>query len=351
MTRTLKALALLVAIAAVAGAGCTVEKQDAPSLSGPSELSLAITLYASPDTLRQDGASQSQITVQAQDGSGQAVKGLPIRLDIAVNGTLADFGQLSGKSLVTGGDGRATAAYTAPPAPADPVDSQTVVQILATPGGTDYGSATARSVSIRLVPPGVILPPNGTPVPSFTYAPSAPITKSDVTFDASLSTDSDGRIVAYSWNFGDGGMSNLVNPTHAYTNPGSYTATLTVKDNAGITSSPDIATVSVTSINVAGSISGFKINDKNGNGKWDIGESGISGWKIKLVGKNGINIKKEIRTNALGYYIFDNLPAGKYVVSEEEKKGWKHTTSTSRKIDLKNGMKSVNNNFTNKKKK
>ena len=156
---------------------------------------------------------------------------------------------------------------------------------------------------------------------------------------------------SYSWNFGDGGISSLANPTHAYTNPGSYTASLTVKDNAGITSSPDIATVSVTSINVAGSISGFKINDKNGNGKWNIGESGISGWKIKLVGKNGINIKKEIRTNALGFYIFDNLPAGKYVVSEENKKGWKHTTSTSRKIDLKNGMKSVNNNFTNRKKK
>ena len=233
MTRTLKALALLVAIAAVAGAGCTVEKQDAPSLSGPSELSLAITLYASPDTLRQDGASQSQITVQAQDGSGQAVKGLPIRLDIAVNGTLADFGQLSGKSLVTGGDGRATAAYTAPPAPADPVDSQTVVQILATPGGTDYGSATARSVSIRLVPPGVILPPNGTPVPSFTYAPSAPITKSDVTFDASLSTDSDGRIVAYSWNFGDGTQGSGVLVKHSYSNDGAYTVTLTVTDDRG----------------------------------------------------------------------------------------------------------------------
>ena len=93
---------------------------------------------------------------------------------------------MSGKNLVTGGDGRASATYTAPLAPADPVDTQTVVQILATPGGTDYANATSRSVSIRLVPPGIILPPNGTPVPSFTYSPSAPLSKSDVTFDASL---------------------------------------------------------------------------------------------------------------------------------------------------------------------
>ncbi|HMB45596.1 MAG TPA: PKD domain-containing protein [Candidatus Methanoperedens sp.] len=152
----------------------------------------------------------------------------------------------------------------------------------------------------------------------------------------------------YKWNFGDGGTSSLANPAHAYTTPGPYTATLTVKDNAGITSSPDTAPVSVASLNVAGSISGYKINDINGNGKWNAGESGISGWKIKLVGKN---IKKEILTDALGFYIFDNLPAGKYTVSEENKKGWKHTSSTSRKIKLKNGMKSINNIFTNKMKK
>jgi len=231
MTRTLKATALLVAIAVTAGAGCTVDKQDAPETSGPSELGTSVTLYASPDTLRQDGASQSQITIQAQDAKGQPVRNLPVRLDIAVNGTLADFGQLSGKNLVTGGDGRASATYTAPLAPADPVDTQTVVQILATPGGTDYAAATSRSVSIRLVPPGIILPPNGTPVPSFTYAPSAPLAKSDVTFDGSLSTDSDGRIVSYAWNFGDGSQGSGPVVKHEFAQAGSYTVTLTVTDD------------------------------------------------------------------------------------------------------------------------
>ena len=231
MTRTLNATALVVAIAVVAGAGCKLDKQEAPPIAGPSELGTSVTLYASPDTLRQDGASQSQITIQAQDGSGQPVRNLPVRLDIAVGGTLADFGQLSAKNLVTGGDGRASATYTAPPAPADPVDSQTVVQILVTPGGTDYSAATSRSVSIRLVPPGIILPPNGTPVPSFTFAPSTPISKAAVTFDASLSTDSDGRIVSYAWNFGDGSQGAGAVVKHEFSTAGSYTVTLTVTDD------------------------------------------------------------------------------------------------------------------------
>jgi len=231
MTRTLKALALTLVIAVAAGAACTVKKQEAPPLSGPSELATSITLFASPDTLRQDGASQSQITIQARDSQGQPVKSLPVRLDIAVGGTLADFGQLSGKNLVTGGDGRATALYTSPQEPIDSVDSQTVVQILATPGGSDYGNAVARSVSIRLVPPGVILPPNGTPVPAFSFSPSAPLSKTDVTFDGSLSTDADGRIVSYNWNFGDGSQGSGSLVKHAYSTEGSYTVTLTVTDD------------------------------------------------------------------------------------------------------------------------
>jgi PKD repeat protein len=108
-----------------------------------------------------------------------------------------------------------------------------VVQILATPGGTDYSAATSRQVSIRLVPPGIILPPNGAPVPAFIYSPSAPLSKSDVTFDASLSTDSDGRIASYAWNFGDGSQGSGVLVKHAFATAGSYTVTLTVTDDRG----------------------------------------------------------------------------------------------------------------------
>ena len=48
-------------------------------------------------------------------------------------------------------------------------------------------------------------------------------------------TDSDGIIVSYSWNFGDGGTSTQQNPTHTYSSAGNYTATLTVTDDDGAT--------------------------------------------------------------------------------------------------------------------
>ncbi len=66
-----------------------------------------------------------------------------------------------------------------------------------------------------------------------------------ISFSSSGSTDSDGSIASYSWNFGDGTTSTSANPTHAYSTAGTYTAVLTVTDNGGLTDT-DNATVTVT---------------------------------------------------------------------------------------------------------
>lgn len=60
---------------------------------------------------------------------------------------------------------------------------------------------------------------------------AAPLTE---LFDGSMSTDDNG-IVSYAWDFGDGNSSNAPSPTHIYTVPGVYTATLTVTDGGGLT--------------------------------------------------------------------------------------------------------------------
>jgi PKD repeat protein len=56
-----------------------------------------------------------------------------------------------------------------------------------------------------------------------------------VTFDGSGSTDPDGTVVAWLWNFGDITTGSGAIVTHTYTTLGTFTVTLTVTDNSGKT--------------------------------------------------------------------------------------------------------------------
>jgi len=68
-------------------------------------------------------------------------------------------------------------------------------------------------------------------------------------FDASGSTDSDGSIASYTWNFGDGATATAIALTHQYATAGVYNVTLTVTDNQGATS---VASLAITVNAVAG---------------------------------------------------------------------------------------------------
>ncbi|HEX3208144.1 MAG TPA: PKD domain-containing protein, partial [Geminicoccaceae bacterium] len=58
-----------------------------------------------------------------------------------------------------------------------------------------------------------------------------------LTLDGSRSYDVDGRIKTYQWDFGDGTGKTGARADHAYAAPGTYTATLTVEDDAGVSNS------------------------------------------------------------------------------------------------------------------
>lgn len=56
-------------------------------------------------------------------------------------------------------------------------------------------------------------------------------------FSGSGSSDVDGTIVSYAWNFGDGQQGSGQTTSHDYASPGDYAVTLTVEDNDGETDS------------------------------------------------------------------------------------------------------------------
>lgn len=78
----------------------------------------------------------------------------------------------------------------------------------------------------------VTLVGNQPPVASF----SASLSNLIATF-TDASTDSDGSVVAWSWDFGDSISSTLQNPVHTYAVAGTYAVTLTATDNLGATGS------------------------------------------------------------------------------------------------------------------
>ena len=78
---------------------------------------------------------------------------------------------------------------------------------------------------------------NYPPIVHFTYTPQPPILLNQpVQFNtAGSSSDPDGSIVSWVWDFSDGSMSTEQNPTHAYAYPGNYIVTLIITDNEGAT--------------------------------------------------------------------------------------------------------------------
>src|ERR1700730_11471487 len=87
-------LATAAALALLAVSSCTTKKQPTPSLTGPADVGTSLSITATPDVLAQDGASQALVTITARDGNGQPIRSLPLRAEIAVSGTIADFGTL-----------------------------------------------------------------------------------------------------------------------------------------------------------------------------------------------------------------------------------------------------------------
>ena len=125
-------------------------------------------------------------------------------------------------------------------------------------------------------------PANQAPTASFSYG-----TIGLTANFTDLSTDSDGAIVGWSWNFGDGGTSTLQNPSHTYSRDGTYAVMLTVTDNDGATNSASQSmTVSNSSAGITLSAMGHKVK---GVQYADLAWSGATGAAVDVY-RNGVPI-------------------------------------------------------------
>ena len=147
-----------------------------------------------------------------------------------------------------------------------------------TTGYTDYGSVGLYALAVSATPTVGNTPP--TAVASATpVSGTAPMT---VAFSSAGSSDVDGSIAAYEWNFGDGSaVATTASASHTYS-VGTFTAQLKVTDNGGlsatkavtITVSPVVVVPTMRVADIAMSVSGasrqaratakVKIFDANG---------------------------------------------------------------------------------------
>lgn len=230
--------------------GCGLDEVSIPDLTGPASLGIDLKISATPDVLTADGRSFATITVTVRDQNGQPKSGQQLFFAIAdESGNFADLGSLSEERPFTGGGGVASVRYTTPPRP-DATADQTVL-VVVRPFGDDANAAVYRSVRIELrsAEPRLFpqVPNNTPPSCSFILEPATgPYKVNTSVLVQTTSFDSDGTIIRYEWDFGDGSpKSDQPDEEHHYSSTGTFLITHVVTDDDGAQSPPCSKSVSI----------------------------------------------------------------------------------------------------------
>jgi hypothetical protein len=167
-----------------------------------------LTIGANPSVLP-PGGGKSKIVAVAFDENGNTLSGIPV-----VFSTTAGSLNSGGKVLYTNQKGEVK----------DYLTTTTDATVTVTSGSVN------ASVTVT-----VMIETNNPPIASFVFSPTDPKVGTIVYFNASSSSDSDGYIVSYKWDFGDGNSGYGVQTSHTYSYTGTFQVTLVVRDDDGAT--------------------------------------------------------------------------------------------------------------------
>jgi len=159
---------------------------------------------------------------------------------------------------------------------------------------------------------------NAAPTADFSY------TTSGLTVDfTDESTDSDGTIESWDWDFGDGNTSTAQNPSHTYASDGTYPVTLTVTDDGGAS---DTRTQDVTVSDSSGGISLTATGRKvRGLQKADLEWSGATSTDVDVYRDGALLVTTandgsytdDINNRGSGSYTYQVCEAGTSTCSNE----------------------------------
>jgi PKD repeat protein len=192
------------------------------TFASPGTYPVTLTVF---DSYGQSSTATKQVTVLAGPSArftppaGQMFDGTPVRFD-ATGSIAGGSGAAITSYAWSFGDGTTGAGAT----PSHVYVSAGSYKVkLTVTDGAGVSSSTTQAVTVLDQPPIAV----------FGSSPAVPLPGQPVSFDGRGSSDPDGTIVSYAWDFGDGATGTGASPAHAYAGPGTYTVRLTVTDHAG----------------------------------------------------------------------------------------------------------------------